>query len=426
MEDRLSLDFGVKLLTDAEQAKRVIFGGQKMARRRFQLGSLFRRGKKPKVWVARWWEQIINPDGSIGRKRRAEVLGTVAELTSRSKAMEALAKRLNPINSGMHHPQSTRTFSSFVREDWLPVVLPTVKYATQKNYRYFLGVHLLPTFGPHCLCEIKRDTIQLFLAAKLSSGLAWKTVKEMRGVLGRVLGTAEQWEYINDNQARKTRLPRRPHQLAPEPVLAPEQIRLLVAELPEPARSIALLLVLTGLRVGELLALRWKNVDMTGRTLRVTATVYDGHFDTPKTQRSNRVIPIGVEVSNILRALHHGTVKPEDLVFSTAQGQPLSRHNLLRRQLRPACKKLEFRGITWHSLRHSHATLLDAMGAPLGTVQALLGHSTSEITREVYLHAIPEDQRRAVAGVESLVFGFNRTQTDSTLSSAQNSSAVSN
>ncbi len=318
----MSLDFGVKLLTDAEQAKRVIFGGQKMARRRFQLGSLFRRGKKPKVWVARWWEQIINPDGSIGRKRRAEVLGTVAELTSRSKAMEALAKRLNPINSGMHHPQSTRTFSSFVREDWLPVVLPTVKYATQKNYRYFLGVHLLPTFGSHCLCEIKRDTIQLFLAAKLSSGLAWKTVKEMRGVLGRVLGTAEQWEYINDNQARKTRLPRRPHQLAPKPVLAPEQIRLLVAELPEPARSIALLLVLTGLRVGELLALRWKNVDMTGRTLRVTATVYDGHFDTPKTQRSNRVIPIGVEVSNILRALHHGTVKPEDLVFSTAQGQP--------------------------------------------------------------------------------------------------------
>ncbi len=52
------------------------------------------------------------------------------------------------------------------------------------------------------------------------------------------------------------------------------------------------------------------------------------------------------------------------------------------------------------------------MGAPLGTVQALLGHSTSEITREVYLPAIPEDQRRAVAGVESLVFGLNRTQTD--------------
>lgn len=124
------LDMRAKLLADAERAKRVIFGGKKMARRRFQLGSLFQRGKHPKVWVARWWEGIINPDGSIGRRRRAEVLGTVAELSSRSHAMEVLTKRLNPINSGMHRPQSTRTFLSFVREDWLPVVLPTVKYAT--------------------------------------------------------------------------------------------------------------------------------------------------------------------------------------------------------------------------------------------------------------------------------------------------------
>jgi integrase len=387
-----------------------------MARRRFQLGSLFQRGKHPKVWVARWWEEIINPDGSIGRRRRAEVLGTVTELSSRSHAMELLTKRLNPINSGMHRPQSTRTFFSFVREDWLPVVLPTLKYATQKNYRYFLDVHLLPTFGAHPLCDIKRETVQSFLAAKLSGGLAWKTVKEIRGVLSRALGAAEQWEYINDNQARKTKLPRRPLRLTPNPVLVPEQIRQLAAKLAEPARSIAVLLVLTGLRVGELLALRWKNIDLDGRTLRVTETVYDGHFDTPKTQRSNRVIPIGDEASSVLRALCDAAIKPEDLVFATRQGQPLSRHNLLRRQLRPVCKKLGLHGITWHSLRHSHATLLDSVGAPLGTVQALLGHSTSEITREVYLHAIPEDQRRAVARVESLVFGFNRTQMDSTSS----------
>jgi integrase len=414
----MQLDTRSTLKSDAEQAKRVIFGGKKMARRRFQLGSLFQRGKHPKVWVARWWEEIINPDGSIGRRRRSEVLGTVAELSSRSHAMEILTKRLNPINSGMHRPQSTRTFLNFVREDWLPVLLPTVKYATQKNYSYFLDVHLLPTFGAHPLCDIKRETVQSFLAAKLSGGLAWKTVKEIRGVLSRALGAAEQWEYINDNQARKTKLPRRPLRLAAKPVLAPEQIRQLAAKLAEPARSIAMLLVLTGLRVGELLALRWKNIDLVSRKLRVTETVYDGHFDTPKTQRSNRVIPIGDEASSVLRAFCDAAIKPEELVFATQQGQPLSRHNLLRRQLRPVCEKLGLHGITWHSLRHSHATLLDSVGAPLGTVQALLGHSTSEITREVYLHAIPEDQRRAVARVESLVFGFNRTQTDSTSSPA--------
>jgi integrase len=103
-------------------------------------------------------------------------------------------------------------------------------------------------------------------------------------------------------------------------------------------------------------------------------------------------------------------------------GRPLDRHNLLRRQLRPTCEKLGLIGITWHSLRHAHATLLDAAGAPLGTVQSLLGHSTSELTREVYLHAIPEDQRRAVANVEALLFGPKRTQ----IASASQTSAVAN
>jgi integrase len=133
-------------------------------------------------------------------------------------------------------------------------------------------------------------------------------------------------------------------------------------------------------------------------TLSVTATVYDGHFDTPKTQRSDRVIPIGDEASSVLQASRHAEVKQGDLVFSTCQGRPLNRHNMLRRALRLACDKLGLHGITWHSLRHSHATLLDAVGAPLGTVQALLGHSAAEIMREVDLHAVPEDQRKAVAG----------------------------
>ncbi|MGB7023136.1 MAG: site-specific integrase, partial [Candidatus Acidiferrales bacterium] len=133
-------------------------------------------------------------------------------------------------------------------------------------------------------------------------------------------------------------------------------------------------------------------------------------FDTPKTDRSARLIPLGSEAVALLKKLRQGQVNPNSLVFATDVGGPLNRHNLLRRYLRPACKKLELGGITWHSLRHSHATMLDATGAPLGTVQALLGHSSSEITREVYLHAIPEEQRKAVAGVEMLVFGPNRTQ----------------
>ena len=406
----MGLDFGAKLLADAEQAKRAIYGGIRMARRRFQQGSLFKRGIQHKVWVGRWWEEVIKPDGTIGRSRRAEVLGSVAEIGSRSRAMDVLSRRLNTINSGNHRPQSTRCYADYIAQDWVPVVLPTLKYATQKHYRYILDVHLVPAFGKARLIDIKREWIQSFLAAKLAARLAWKTVKHIRGVLGRTLSSAEDWGYITHNPALKTKLPRRPIKQTAKAILTPAQFVQLRDRLQEPARSVATLLVLTGLRIGELLALRWKSVDLEGDTLRVVETVYDGHFDTPKSQRSARLIPLGPEACIVLAAQRPANVHPDTLVFQSEAGTVLDRHNLLRRQLRPACEKLGLSGITWHSLRHSHATFLDAAGAPLGTVQALLGHSTSDITREIYLHAIPEDQRRAVAAVEALVFGLNRTQ----------------
>ena len=89
---------------------------------------------------------------------------------------------------------------------------------------------------------------------------------------------------------------------------------------------------------------------------------------------------------------------------------PFDRHNLLNRQLKPTCKKLGFVGVNWHWLRHANATLLDAVGTPLGTVQSLLGHSSSEITREIYLHSIPSDARAAVQKVEDLLIGPKWTQ----------------
>jgi integrase len=124
----------------------------------------------------------------------------------------------------------------------------------------------------------------------------------------------------------------------------------LVAVLDEPARSVTLLLVLTGLRVGELLALRWGNVDVRSRALRVRETVYEGHFDQPKTKRGNRTLPIGEETAEILANLRPSLPGPDDLVFSTCEGLPLDRRNLLRKHVKPAARKLGLPNVTWHLL----------------------------------------------------------------------------
>lgn len=376
------------LRNDAEQDGRAIETprkGEPMARRGFQQGSLFRCGTRRKVWVARWWEDVIHTDGTLGRLRRSEVIGTLADFPTRRRAMQILSQRLGSINSGKARPQSIRTFGDFVRDDWMPVVLPTLKYATQKHYKYMLDVHIVPAFGKRQLRELSREELQSFLSRKLNGGLSWETVHHFKCGLSKILSAAEEWGYITENVAQKTKLPRRQHG-AERAVLTPVQVRNLAAGLNEPARSITLLLVLSGLRIGELLALRWGCIDLDARALRVCETVYDGHFDQPKTKRSARTIPIGTETAEILAALRPADVDPKALVFATREGLPLERWNLSRKHLKPAAKKLGLPGVTWHLLRHSHATMLDSVGTPLGTMQSLLGHSTAAAPHDEHSH----------------------------------------
>lgn len=364
------------------------------------------------MWVAPWWEDAIGTEGKSERVRRSEILGTVAEIPTRRKAEQFLFDRLRSVNCGDYKLQSSCMLSDFVQRVWMPEVLPTLKHSSKKHYEYIVNVHLIPAFGDMQMRLISRESIQGFLGEKLRSGLSWKTVKHIRTTFGTILGAADMRRLITSNPARQTKLPRRGPVEEKAPI-APEKIKQLLGALPEPSRSLAWLLVLTGLRIGELLALRWRDIDLALGCLRVRRTVYEGRFDDPKTKRSKRAVPLGAKGIDVLSAFRQQTVDPEALVFATSRGTPFSRRNLLNRQLAPTCKKIGIEGVTWHWLRHANATLLDAVGTPLGTVQALLGHSSSEVTREIYLHSVPADARKAVQKVEELLIGPTWTQVSS-------------
>jgi integrase len=108
---------------------------------------------------------------------------------------------------------------------------------------------------------------------------------------------------------------------------------------------------LTGLRIGELLALRWRDIDLNGGLLRVCRTVYEGHFDEPKTRSSNRTVPLSVKGVEILSCMRPKVADPDELVFGTQKGTPLCRRNLTNRQLVPVCDELKIPKIRWHSKR---------------------------------------------------------------------------
>ena len=128
-----------------------------MTRRRFQRGSIYKRGKRKTVWVARFSEDVIGPDGATVSVRRSEVLGTVTEIPTRRQAEQLLADRLRSINSGQHRPNSSRNLRDYAETFWLPTVLPTLKYSTKKYYQYMLKVHVYPAFGELQLRLITRD-----------------------------------------------------------------------------------------------------------------------------------------------------------------------------------------------------------------------------------------------------------------------------
>ena len=379
-----------------------------MARRKYQYGSLFKRGKR-KMWVARWWEEGIDANGRRCRVRKSEVLGPAVQI-SRVEAEQQLAARVGQVNREFGRPRTFCTFQEFVQKDWEPVILPTLKFATQKSYRYALRAHLVPTLGDSLLRNIRRDSVQAFLGLKLKAGLSWKTVNTLRLTLSTIMKSAEEWGTIEENPVRKTHMPRRTHRAAPQ-LLAPEQAADLIAALPEPSKTIVALLTRTGLRIGELLALRWRNVNLVDGCIRIRETVYDGHFDEPKTRHSQRQVPLSPAAAELLTRLRPLVCDPEKLVFSSSNGTVLCRRNLMRRQVRPACERLKLPPIGWHSLRHCHATWLDAVGTPLGTVEALLGHSSPEITRERYVHSLPAEAKAAVKKLDDLLIGPNRTQT---------------
>jgi integrase len=346
----------------------------------------------------------MQPDGTYHRVLRSEVLGLVSDLSER-EARNRMVVFLRPLNEGKYRPEATITFEKFVEECWEPAVVPLLKPTSVRYYGIQIRRYLLPSIGSWRLRDIKRAEVQRFLAEKRKQGLSGSSVHGIRTALGKVLQAAVDWEYIEENPARGIRLgDRTPSQ--ERVYLMPEQISPLLSSLSEPCRTLVTLAVLTGLRIGELLALRWKHVDFLRGAIQVRETFSEGRFGSPKTKSSRRDVPMSQPVKEALLAQRRdrAVTDPTELIFQSRAGTPVNPKNLLRRELQPACRKLQLPVISWHSFRHTHATLLGEVGESIKTTQAILGHSHLETTLNVYTHAIPESQKRAVDKVAALLF----------------------
>jgi len=379
-----------------------------MARRRYQGGTLRKRGQRSPYWELQWREDFIKPDGTIGRRLVAWKIGAVADLTRR-QARKLADEKLRSLNQGEFAPQSTISIADFVGRLFIPNFFPTLKLSTQKRYRRTLQNHLIPAFGKARLCDLGTLDIQRFVLAKMESGLSWECADHYRNLLSKIFETAKKWGYHSGpNPAAGVELPEKT-QIREKYILELEQIPRLLAVLEEPVRTMVHLGLLTGLRIGEILALNWASVDFAVGQIRITRGYYRGMMGSPKTKCSRRSVPLPETLRPALARLREQAISPEGLVFHSSRGTPYNDSNLLHRDLKPAGGKLGMPWLNWHTLRRTHATLFQFAGGSLRDAQAQLGHSKMSTTLEIYTLPIPEQQRATVEKLSVLMADDGRT-----------------
>jgi integrase len=189
-------------------------------------------------------------------------------------------------------------------------------------------------------------------------------------------------------------------------ILTAEAFGKLLQQLNGQFRTMVSVVALTGLRIGELPALRWRSLDLEEGTLQVRESVFQGQMQAPKSQKSVRTVPLGPVACRILKEHRaaHPAAQPEDLVFPNKRGGPHSESNLLHRVLRPAGEKAGLGRVTWHQFRHIHSTVLHDLNVPAKIAQQQLGHASVETTMKVYTHVVQKTHRKAIEDLEGVLF----------------------
>jgi integrase len=329
-------------------------------------------------WRYRKWVTLLD-----GRKVRINGRPSIDTKAAAEAAERAHINRLLSPTAN-HEQKEVPTLEEFAPL-FLEVARAQNKESEVASKEMILRVHLLPAFGSRKLDQVDYAEIQDYSARK-SKELSKKTVNNHLTVLRRLLDVARRRSLIE-------RLPDIEWLDAPKPefdFLEFGEATRLVTAADEGWREMILVGLRTGLRQGELLALRWEDVDLHRRLLLVRRSVTRGVVGTPKSGKG-REVPLGNEVVEALRRYRH--LKGE-LVFCADDGR-MFRKNECKWPLRRACKRAGIRRVGWHVLRHTFASHLVMRGVPLRVVQELLGHATIEMTMR-YAHLSPSVPREAV------------------------------
>jgi integrase len=355
-----------------------------------------------KGWAIRWRELEIAPDGKKRRVVRYKTLGVM----SRKQAAMLLAQQVVKVGSQQCPARSRIEFRMHV-DAWNSSMLPMYKASTQKNHRHNVVKHLMPQFGSKELSAITRQDIQAYVAHLKAVGYAPRSIDHIHDTLSAILRTAVTWGHLADNPTRGVVLPRLVD-VRPRFALTVPQAASLLSVLPPLPRTMAGLAILSGLRRGELFALRWKDIDEHDRSLTVREAVYEGTFSSPKTTAGLRKVALPDGAVKLLTdwKSQAKSTDQDALVFATRFGHPISPQNVLNHWIFPACKQLGLPKSAWLTFRRTYSTWLHQNGTPGKVVAQLMGHAKVDTTLNLYTQVVDGAARAAVEHVGDPLFSI--------------------
>jgi len=261
------------------------------------------------------------------------------------------------------------------------------KRATVQTYESAVRVQLSPFFGARTLDRIDRREIEGFIAHMSRTGRSPKTTLNALGILHSIFEYARREGWVQSNPCTLVDKPRAAGGDPDIRFLEPEEIEALLGGVPDDdlgrvERRLYLAAAMTGMRQGELLALRWRDVDWPARRVRIRRSFVRGEFGKPKSKRSSRSVPLADRLAGELDHLHQETLyrRDDDLVFAHPHtGKPIDRSRLLKR-FKAALKRAGVRPVRFHDLRHTFGTRMAAQGVPMRALQEMMGHRDFKTT----------------------------------------------